>query len=64
MWLCYFQANAAWAFVFGSPLALHGFPMFFQARKDAVAAAASLGLDVSRAGHTTVKPRDVHGAVL
>lgn len=56
MRLMYFPANAAWAFVFGSdlkmakPLQLHSYPMFFDTRRLAVAAARVRGLKVDRRG--------------
>jgi len=52
MHLLYFPANAAYAFVFGSTVEdanlcnLHGFPMFYQTKGEAIEAARHRGLSV------------------
>jgi len=49
--LCYLPTNTAWCFVFGeSPIRLHNCDLFFLERRDAVAAAWSLKLDVTKTG--------------
>lgn len=56
MRLFHFRVNSAWAFVFGNdirtarPTRLHGFPLFFESRAQAVAAAESLNLIVGKTG--------------
>jgi hypothetical protein len=50
MRLLFFPANNAWAFVFGSdlrtasPIQLHGFPLFFVTKGEAIEAARMRGL--------------------
>jgi hypothetical protein len=51
MFLVHLPANNAWVFTFGDSMnRLDGFPLFFQTRKAAVNAAASLGLVVDARG--------------
>lgn len=54
MYLMFFLANNAWAFVFGQdrrtakPIALSNEPMFFEKRQEAFDAASRHGLTINR----------------
>lgn len=56
MRLMYFPVNMRWMFLFGDTIAtasivgLDGFPRGFDLRKEAIAAAKTLGLYVSKSG--------------
>lgn len=56
MSLVYLPINAAWTYVLTyslTPVALAGFPMFYTYRSEAVAAAKTLGLKVSKKGEVS-----------
>lgn len=62
MRLVYFNVNNAWGFIVGSnintarPTSLHGFPLFFESKKEAIMAAKQCGLFVDAKGIVTTKP--------